>query len=334
IGADTALHRITEAIDALHSTASSHQRSFVIEVMGRNCGYLALMAGLATGANWVFIPEHPPETDDWAGALQRAVTAGRRVGRRQNLVVVAEGARDRHGEPITSDQVKAALDEGLGEDTRVTILGHVQRGGAASAFDRNLATRCGYRAVHELLALQPEDPAVLVGMRENRITTSNLVEAVERTHAVAELLDDQRYDEAMALRGGSFVESFDTLRTLVRAKPSAPEPGARQLRIGILHGGSPAPGMNTAVRAAVRLVLDRGHEVLRIDRGIEGLREGRVSPFDWMTVTGWVSRGGAELGTSRWTPTAEDLPALAASIAEHRLDGLLVIGGHAAYAAA
>jgi 6-phosphofructokinase 1 len=99
IGADTALHRITEAVDALHATAASHQRSFVIEVMGRNCGYLALMSGLATGANWIFTPERPPNTDDWAGALTRTVAAGRRIGRRQNIVVVAEGARDRTASP-------------------------------------------------------------------------------------------------------------------------------------------------------------------------------------------------------------------------------------------
>jgi 6-phosphofructokinase 1 len=331
IGADTALHRITEAIDALHSTASSHQRSFVIEVMGRNCGYLALMSGLATGANWIFVPEHPPEDDDWAEAMRDAVSAGRAVGRRQNLVVVAEGARDRHGEPITAEQVRTILEEGLGEDTRVTILGHVQRGGAASAFDRNLGTRCGYRAVHELLALRPDEGAKLIGIRENRIATSDLVDAVERTHAVADLLDQQRYDEAMALRGGSFTESFETLRTLVRAKPSEPDPGTRPLRIAILHGGGPAPGMNTAVRAAVRIGLDRGHEVLRVDRGFEGLRDGRISPFEWMSVTGWVSRGGAELGTTRWQPTDADLPSLAASIEEHRIDGLLVVGGLLAY---
>jgi 6-phosphofructokinase 1 len=331
IGADTALHRITEAIDALHSTAASHQRSFVIEVMGRNCGYLALMAGLATGANWIFIPEHPPEVDDWAGSLQRAVEAGRRIGRRSNLVVVAEGATDRHGEPITSEQVKDVLAEGLGEDTRVTILGHVQRGGAASAFDRNLGTRCGYRAVHELLALRPDEDAKLVGIRENRITTSVLVDSVERTHEVADLLAEHRYDEAMTLRGGSFRESFETIKMLVRTAPSPHEVGTRPLRLAILHAGGPAPGMNTAVRAAVRVGLDRGHEVLRIDRGFEGLRDGAIEPVRWMSVSSWVSRGGAELGTSRWRPGPEDLPALAARIEEHQLDGLLIVGGLAGY---
>ncbi|WP_211262686.1 6-phosphofructokinase [Nitriliruptor alkaliphilus] len=337
IGADTALHRITEAIDALHATASSHQRSFVIEVMGRNCGYLALMSGLATGANWIFVPERPPNTDDWARSLSRTVEAGRRVGRRQNIVVIAEGAHDWQGEPITADQVKEALEQGLGEDTRVTILGHVQRGGAASAFDRNLGTRCGHRAVHELLALGPDEPAKLVGIRENRITTSDLLEAIERTHAVADLIQQKRYEEAMELRGGSFVESHATLRTLVRAQPRPPEEGERAgkrpLRIAVLHGGGPAPGMNTAVRAAVRIGLDSGHEMLRVDRGFKGLRDGRVEPFGWMSVSGWVSRGGAELGTRRWVPDEADVARIAEQIAEHRIDGLLMIGGLTGYLA-
>ena len=118
IGADTALHRIVEAVDAIQSTASSHQRTFVIEVMGRRCGYLALMGGLATGANFVFIPENPPG-DDWEEAMCAVLRAGREIGRRANIVLVAEGARDRHGEPVTAGHVKGVLEERLGEDARV-----------------------------------------------------------------------------------------------------------------------------------------------------------------------------------------------------------------------
>ncbi|MFA9446625.1 6-phosphofructokinase [Egicoccus sp. AB-alg6-2] len=334
IGADTALHRITEAIDAIHSTAASHQRSFVVEVMGRNCGYLALMSALATGANWAFVPENPPQTDDWEASLQAMVQAGRRIGRRSNLVVVAEGARDRQGRPITADRVKHILEEGLGEDTRVTILGHVQRGGAASAFDRNLATQCGYHAVHELLRLGPDEEPKLIGIRRNRIATSPLMEAVERTHAVADHLDRQEFDEAMLLRGGSFTESFETLRTLVRAQPSPPVGGGRSLRLAVLHAGGPAPGMNTAVRAAVRVGLDRGHTMLGVRRGFKGLRDNDLLEFDWMSVSGWVSRGGAELGTSRLVIGAAELDAIATTIEEQRLDGLLMVGGLAGYEAA
>ena len=142
IGADTALHRIVEALDALRSTASSHQRTFVVEVMGRHCGYLALMSSLASAANWLMIPEQPP-TDDWAEQMCQAVKAGRDSGRRQSVIIVAEGAKDRSDQPITANQIKTVLEDELGEDARITILGHVQRGGAPSAFDRYLSTLLG-----------------------------------------------------------------------------------------------------------------------------------------------------------------------------------------------
>ncbi|MDX1617099.1 MAG: 6-phosphofructokinase, partial [Candidatus Promineifilaceae bacterium] len=151
IGADSALHRIVEAVDAISSTAGSHQRTFIIEVMGRNCGYLTLMAGLATGAAWVFIPECPPEQEDWETAMCNTLRAGREIGRRKAIVLVAEGAKDRHGQPITAAYVKQVMADRLGEEARVTILGHVQRGGTPSAFDRNMSTMLGWAAVEELL---------------------------------------------------------------------------------------------------------------------------------------------------------------------------------------
>ena len=144
IGADTALHRITEAIDAIASTAASHQRTFVVKVMGRNCGYLALMAALATGAEWVLIPENPPPWDNWEDKMVADLQRGRAAGRRDSIVVMAEGARDKHGNPIGSSYVQKFLEEKLGEEVRTTVLGHVQRGGAPSAFDRNLGTMMGY----------------------------------------------------------------------------------------------------------------------------------------------------------------------------------------------
>jgi 6-phosphofructokinase 1 len=334
IGADTALHRITEAIDAIHSTAASHQRSFVIEVMGRHCGYLALMSSLATGANWVLIPESPPDTDDWRGRMCQALRAGRKSGRRQNLVIVAEGAHDRGGHPITSDDVKEVLEAELGEDTRVTILGHVQRGGAPSAFDRNLATMLGDAAVDELRGADPEDVPQVIGLREHQIVRSPLVDAVAATKRVAQLIEERRYDEAMAMRGGSFAESFDTFRTLTRARPHAPEPGHQPRRFAVLHGGGPAPGMNTAVRAAVRLALDAGHHVLGVRDGFAGLRDGRIDELAWMSVTEWTWRGGAELGISRFVPRGDDLDRTADQLEEHGVDGLLMVGGWAGYEAA
>ena len=162
-GRDTALHRIVDAIDALTSTAASHQRSFVIEVMGRHCGYLALMAAVAGGCDYVLILENPP-TDGWEERMCAALRRGREAGRRDTLVIVAEGARDVHGSPITSDYVRKVIQDTLHEDTRVTILGHVQRGGRPSAFDRWCSTVLGYEAAKEVL-LNEEPAGFFIGYR-------------------------------------------------------------------------------------------------------------------------------------------------------------------------
>jgi 6-phosphofructokinase 1 len=333
IGADTALHRITEAVDAIHSTASSHQRSFVIEVMGRNCGYLALMSAVAAGANWVLIPESPPDTDDWEESMCRALVAGREIGRRVNLVMVAEGACDLHGNPITAEYVREVLSERLGEDTRVTSLGHVQRGGSPSAFDRNLSTVVGYAAVEQLLT-SPDSEPQLIGLRGNEITSSPLMECVNKTKAVADVIGEQDYETAMEMRGGSFRGSFRMMRTMVRAKPHAPEPGQRKLRLAVLHAGGPAPGMNTAVRVAVRVGIDKGHTMLAVHNGFGGLGNGAIDEMHWMSVNGWVSRGGAELGTSRYVPDEQAIDRIAGQIETHDIDGILMIGGFSGYEAA
>ncbi len=334
IGADTALHRIVEAVDAIASTAASHQRSFVIEVMGRRSGYLALMASLATGASWCFIPESPPDTPDWRETMCEVLAAGRRAGRRQSIVILAEGATDRDGKDITADDVKQAIEERLLEDTRITILGHVQRGGAPSAFDRNLSTQLGAAAVTELLQATPDTPSYMMGLRENRIVRRPLMECVERTRAVNQALNDRDWKTAMDLRGRSYQESFRILRTLVRSLPHDPVPGKRRLRLAVMTASAPSPGMNTAVRAAVRSGIDKGHHMLAIENGFQGLIDGSIREFDWMSVNGWAPMGGSELGTSRRKPAGKDLYTIARRIEELQIDGLLVIGGWSGYEAA
>jgi 6-phosphofructokinase 1 len=334
IGADTALHRITEALDAIHSTASSHQRTFVVEVMGRHCGYLALMASLATGANWVLIPERPPERDDWGSLMCAVLRAGRDQGRRQNVVLVAEGAQDRDGKRITVGDVKRLLEEGLGEDARVTILGHVQRGGAPSAFDRYLGTLLGHAAVERLLSDAPGTPAQLVGIRGHQVVSSPLLDCIGQTRAVGERIRAQDLDGAMRLRGGSFRDSFSILVTMQQAAPRPTAAGRRRFRLAVVHGGGPAPGMNTAVRAAVRLGLDRGYTVLAVKNGFRGLRDGDIQEMQWMSVSGWVSSGGADIGTNRYVPSGDAIAQTAKQIGVHRVDGLLMIGGWAGYQAA
>jgi 6-phosphofructokinase 1 len=331
IGADSALHRITEAVDAISSTAASHQRTFVVKVMGRNCGYLALMGGLATGADWVLIPENPPDVDNWRELMIQRLKSGRQAGRRDSIVVIAEGAQDRQGNYIGSAEVAKTLEEGLGEEVRVTVLGHVQRGGMPSAFDRNLGTLLGHAAVETLLSADADSEPQLIGMRGNRITNSPLMECVEQTRAVAKAIQAHDYQTAMNLRGSSFNETYETLRTMLRALPHPPKPGQKRFRLAVVHSGSPAPGMNAAVRAAVRIGIDKGHVMLGVRNGFPGLMEGTLSEMNWMSVNGWASRGGCELGTVRKVPTGKDFYALARAIEKHAIDGILMIGGWTGY---
>jgi 6-phosphofructokinase 1 len=334
IGADTALHRIVDAVDAITSTAASHQRTFVVEVMGRHCGYLALMSALAAGADWVLIPESPPDRDDWEEMMCQRLQNGREIGRRDSIVIVAEGAQDRHGTSITCHYVKDVLEERLQEDVRVTILGHVQRGGSPSAFDRNLSTLLGTAAIDAILSDDLDGLTHLIGIQNNKITRMPLAQCLQKTKEAAEAVHNGHFDKAMDLRGRSFKEAFRTVRTLVRAFPHEPEPDHRRLRIGVMNGGAPAPGMNTAVRAAVRLGLDKGHAVLGIYNSFRGLVQGEITEFNWMSVNGWANMGGSELGTNRYIPADSDFYAIARNIEEHNIEGLLIIGGWASYQAA
>ncbi|MEA3350619.1 MAG: 6-phosphofructokinase [Chloroflexota bacterium] len=331
IGADTALHRITEAVDALASTAASHQRTFVVKVMGRNCGYLALMSALACGADWVLIPESPPDVDNWEAVMAERLRAGREAGRRDSIVILAEGARDRDGKRIGSSDVRRALEERLNEEVRVTVLGHVQRGGSPSAFDRNLGTMLGYGAVNAIIKATPDDEPVQIGFKGNRVVKLPLMECVEKTRAVADAIAAKDYKEAMSLRSSSFTDAFRALRIMVRALPHPPTPAQKRFRIAVLNGGAPAPGMNTAARAITRLGLDSGHIVLGINNGFKGFIEGDVRELNWMSTSGWAFMGGSELGTSRTVPQGSDLYSIARTIENNQIDALLIVGGWDAY---
>lgn len=333
IGADSALHRITEALDAITSTAASHQRAFVVEVMGRHCGYLALMGALASGADFALIPESPPNLDEWEARMCSILQAGRENGRRDSIVVVAEGAQDRHGQAISSAYVEEVLTKHLGEDARVTVLGHVQRGGAPSAYDRMMATMLGAAAAEAALNTKPQDEAMLIGIQNNKIVHKPLMTCVEKTHKINSYIHDCRFDEALQLRGKPFQNSFRILRTLVRANPHPPTPGKRRMRVAVLTGGAPAPGMNAAVRAIVRLLVDNGHIPLGIKRGFRGLINDDLHEMEWMSVNGWAPIGGSELGTSRKYPQGAELYAGAQVLEKHQVDAIVMIGGWAGYRA-
>jgi 6-phosphofructokinase 1 len=171
IGVDTALNIALEAIDRLKTTASSHQRAFLVEVMGRNCGYLALMAGIAGGAEAVVIPEVPTDPDLLAAELREAYERGKSHA----LIVVAEG--DQYNAEALAQHFAEHRDE-LGFELRVTTLGHVQRGGVPTAFDRLLATRLADAATARLA---DGEHGILVGTIQGEMTSTPLADVVTRT---------------------------------------------------------------------------------------------------------------------------------------------------------
>ncbi|XP_052404024.1 ATP-dependent 6-phosphofructokinase, platelet type isoform X5 [Carassius gibelio] len=324
IGTDSALHRIIEVVDAIMTTAQSHQRTFVLEVMGRHCGYLALVSALACGADWVLIPEMPPK-DGWEEQMCHKLSENRADKKRLNIIIVAEGAIDQNNKPITTELIKDLVVRCLGFDTRVTILGHVQRGGTPSAFDRILASRMGVEAVLALLEASPGTPACVVSLCGNQAVRLPLMECVQMTQEVQKAMDEKRFEEAVKLRGRSFENNLNTYKLLSHRKMNAELPRS-SFNVAVLNVGAPAAGMNAAVRSAVRVGITEGHTVFAVSDGFEGFSKGQIKEFKWGDVGGWTGQGGSLLGTKRTLP-AKHIDKIAEQMRIHNINALLVIGG-------
>ncbi|KAF5608732.1 6-phosphofructokinase [Fusarium subglutinans] len=342
IGCYSALARICEMVDYVEATASSHSRAFVVEVMGRHCGWLALMAGVATGADFVFIPERPRE-HDWQEDMKVVVRRHRNLGKRKTIVIVAEGARDKDGNKIGAEEIKDILADksegGLALDTRITTLGHVQRGGTAVAYDRMLATLQGVEAVKAVLEATPETETPFIAINENKIVRKPLMQAVAETKELAKAVDAKDFEKAMSLRDAEFADQWGSymLTTNVMVDDSK-LPEKDRMRIGFINVGAPAGGMNAAVRAAVAYCLSKGHEPLAIHNGFAGFARhhddkpiGAVRPFDWLEVDSWASKGGSEIGTNRELPGESGMELIANLIEEHHFDALFLVGGFEAF---
>ncbi|XP_037746940.1 ATP-dependent 6-phosphofructokinase, platelet type isoform X10 [Chelonia mydas] len=330
IGTDSALHRIIEVVDAIMTTAQSHQRTFVLEVMGRHCGYLALVSALACGADWVFIPEYPPE-EGWEEQMCVKLSENRARKKRLNIIIVAEGAIDSHNKPITSEKVKDLVVQQLGFDTRVTILGHVQRGGTPSAFDRILASRMGVEAVLALLEATPDTPACVVSLSGNQAVRLPLMECVQMTQEVQKAMDERKFCEAVKLRGRSFENNLNTYKLLSHRRPDAELPKddlscSTNFNVAVLNVGAPAAGMNAAVRSAVRVGITEGHNMFAVIDGFEGFARGQIKEISWGDVGGWTGQGGSLLGTKRTLP-AKYLEKIADQMRTNNINALMVIGG-------
>ena len=169
LGFDTALNTVVEAIDKIRDTASSHNRLFFVEVMGRDVGHIALNAGVAAGAEEILIPEENLGLERLVDSLKRS----KKSGKSSSIVVVAEG--DKTGKNVF--ELKEYVEEHLPiYDVRVSVLGHMQRGGAPSAYDRVLASRMGVKAVEALLEGKTN---LMVGIMDNEIVLTPIAEAIK-----------------------------------------------------------------------------------------------------------------------------------------------------------
>ncbi|XP_063900191.1 ATP-dependent 6-phosphofructokinase, platelet type-like [Zophobas morio] len=325
IGTDTALHRIVECVDSVLSTAQSHQRAFVLEVMGRECGYLAWGASVACGADYVIIPESPP-VDGWEDFLCRKFELRRKLGRRVNLVIIAEGATDVHGNPITTNYVVDVIRNNLGYDTRSTILGHVQRGGRPSGYDRFMATITATEAVKHVLRASCKEPAQIVGLCGTHVVFCPLIESVAETQKVSELRVEKKYEDAMKQRGETFRRDYEYCIAVNRSTPKKRPPNFGEDKcIAIICVGAPAAGMNSAVRAAVRLSLNLGYTTYGVQMGFCGFENDELLKLDFMSVDNWGLLGGAQLGTNRVRP--KNFQKIAETIKNRKIVSLLVVGG-------
>jgi 6-phosphofructokinase 1 len=176
IGFDTALNTCLDAIRKIRDTATSHDRTFVLEVMGRNSGWIALAAGLAGGAESILLPERPLPIDEVIARLRRGVERGKK----HSLIIVAEGVSD-------GFTVGKQIREATGYDTRVTVLGHIQRGGSPSAVDAMLASRLGARAAELLIEGKG---GLFVGLVNNEVVTPPLENVLDKHKTIpSELID-------------------------------------------------------------------------------------------------------------------------------------------------
>jgi ATP-dependent phosphofructokinase / diphosphate-dependent phosphofructokinase len=206
-GFHTAVQIATDAIDRLHTTAESHNRVIVVEVMGRHAGWIAAYSGIAGGADVILVPERPFDVDEVCERIKRRHARGTTF----SIVVVSEGATPRDGNGITTSGAKTdafgharlggiavelerELEERTGFETRMTILGHVQRGGTPTAYDRVLATRFGVKAIE---AADRGEFGTMVSLRGTDIVLAPLADAV----AEPKLLDDDLYDTAEVFFG-------------------------------------------------------------------------------------------------------------------------------------
>ena len=331
IGTNTAVHRITEALDNIAVTHTSCNQAFVVEVLGSESGFLALVSGLAYHASMVFIPEWPAQ-GDWVQELKNKMTTRCKRGL---LIIAASGAIDRQGKPIKVNDIANVLKE-LGMDTRITVLGHVQRGGLPSVFDRFNGIRIGADAVTCLHQLPDDQSAICaVGLRGTDIVTLDVDKVIDDTERVASCIRSLNFVDAVRLKGERFQRFLSAYNMTQTLKPAITLsiPGCEPIirKIGVVKLGQTSLGVCWTVKTLVNTCESKGFRVVGFRNGLEGVARDWALPLSSETVRDWTVTTAGRLGTSERSANAVGLDRIEKGIAKHNLSGLVLIGEFPAY---
>ncbi|KAI5166851.1 6-phosphofructokinase 1 [Nematocida sp. AWRm78] len=261
IGAATALHRIIEAIDCIESTMVSHRRGFVLEVMGRDCGWLALCGAFATHAAYAFLPEYPQE-EKWKEHLNKCISAKKQ---KCTYVILAEGAKHKNGKKVSADEVCQAMED-MGIETRAIVLGHTQRGGSPCATDRLIAPTLGVAAAEVALS-RPGAYAVYISDTEKVLDLSVCIDMCKRAESIM-----QQPGGISKIRGKDFVEMHNSFKMECMAADTSSNPtnkaqsSSKKEVYGAAIIGTVGAGAETVLNKMVEYSSVYNKEVLNLSK--------------------------------------------------------------------
>lgn len=359
LGSDSAITRVIEVAEKLNTTMRSHRRIFVLECMGRDCGWITLMAGIACDADYVLIPEDPK--DNWQEDMLKSVKTAYYNHKPNIFIFMCENAVDIDGSRITMEEVRAVI-AAEGMSARGLTIGHIQRGGITSAKDRVFGAMAGIRAV-EYLASEPREP-VMIAALQDEYPFSNLENVISDNRRIKDLYEQRKYKNVMEMRSTYFREAytvFETHRKMLvekyfkehlhprdedkegnlHASTERKLTGStnlpreiknmlnmevkKPLRIGVLHDGIRSAGMNAVLNCIVQFALSHGNEVLYFIDGYDGVEQMQAREADIYEFSRRHSGAGSVIGTSHCKMV--NILKVREKLEELRIDYLIVMGG-------
>ncbi|OAF66124.1 hypothetical protein A3Q56_06162 [Intoshia linei] len=255
------------------------------------------------------------------------------MGQRLNIIIVAEGAIDENGHKISSNRLQHLVEDRLQYDTRITILGHVQRGGNPSAFDRILATRMGVEAVVAILDTTTNSEPSVISINGNKICRIPLKKSVELTSSIKDAYAKKDYECVMHLRGPNYVKNLNNYLMMSKLYMKCPSIHLDALhpKIYIVNVGAPACGINACVRSLTKLFILNKCIVYHVKNGLNGFIDNEIYTANWSNTNYWIHEGGSLLGTNRNTPKKIGIDVLAEKFKMRNINCLIIIGGYEAF---